>query len=180
MTTKNENISKTISVKNILFAVLFVINKVSVSEFSDKLGMSLTEIKYHLQELDSALSNTPLKLVYAEDYVRLVTRPDYAEYIRKFKQQRPYKLSIEALETLAVIIYKQPCTRQEIEHIRGVDCEKTLSTLLKAGLIKAVGNIKHPGSPLMYSITEECLFAFGVRSYKELHQIINKAREEEL
>jgi len=180
VTTKNENISSMISVDNILFAVLFTVDKIAITELSDKLGISQTEIKYYLQELEKSLSDTPLTLVYAEDFVRLVTRPEYGEYIRKFKQQRPYKLSIEALETLAVIIYKQPCTRHEIEHLRGVDCEKTLSTLLKAGLIKAVGNIKHPGSPLMYSITEECLFAFGVRSYKELHQIINKAREEEL
>ncbi len=173
MTTKNENISSMKLVKDILFAILFAVDKVSISEFSDKIGLSVAEIRYHLQELDRFLSDTPLTLVYADDFVRLATRPEYAEYIRKFKQQRPYKLSFEALETLAVIIYKQPCTRQEIEHIRGVDCEKTLSTLLKAGLIKAVGNIKHPGSPLMYSITEECLFAFGVRSYRELFQIIN-------
>ncbi|RMG03551.1 MAG: SMC-Scp complex subunit ScpB, partial [Nitrospirae bacterium] len=154
---------------------LFAVDNVTITDLSEKLELGKNELLAHLQELDDfLLAHTPLTVRYAGDQVRLFTRPEYAEYIRKFREEKPQRLSQEALETLAIIIYKQPCTRQEIEDLRGVDSEKTISTLIRSGLIRAMGNIKQPGSPVMYSITDECLFAFGVRSYEELIDIIKE------
>jgi segregation and condensation protein B len=164
------------TISNIIFSVLFAIERVTLHELSEKLELEKNELLAYLQELDDFLkANTPLTIRYAGDQVRLFTRPEFAEYIRKFREDKPQRLSQEALETLAIIIYKQPCTRQEIEDIRGVDSEKTISTLMKSGFIRAIGNIKQPGTPVMYSVTDECLFAFGVRTYEELCAIMEKA-----
>jgi len=164
-------------IKDIIFAVLFAVDKISITELCEKLEITTAEAWYHLKELEKTLKETPLTLLYANDQFRLATRPEYSIYIKKFRHHRYHKLSNEAIETLAVIISKQPCTRAEIEKIRGVDCEKTISTLIKAGFVKAVGNIRKPGSPIMYKITEDCLFALGVRSYQELIRLIKQKQE---
>lgn len=172
-------VTTSVNLSNILFAILFVSGKgISIHDFSNTFKISLEEIKEITHELDKRLSDTPLMPVFTEDLISLVTRPEYAQYIRKFRiPQQVVKLSDAALETLAVVIMKQPCTRQEIETIRQTDCEKTLSTLVKANLVKPLGGIRH-GHPVMYSITEQCLCRFGVKSYGELKKIIEDRMKE--
>ncbi len=165
-------------IKDILFAILFAVGKVSLTQLCENLDITSAEAWYHLKELEKGLKGTPLVLLYAEDQFRLATRPEYSSYISRFSRGRTQKLSNEAIETLAVIISKQPCTRAEIEKVRGVDCEKTISALLKARFIKPVGNIKKPGSPVLYTITDDCLFALGVKSYHELMNIIKDRKED--
>ncbi len=165
-------------IKDIIFAVLFAVGKVSLHDLCEKLNITTSEAWFHIKELEKSLKETPFVLLYADDNFRLATRPEYSPYISKFRSVKQ-NLSSEALETLAIIIYKQPCTKAEIEEIRGVDCEKTISTLIRAGLIRAIGNIKKPGSPVMYTITDNCLFALGVKSYQELLNIV-KAKKDEI
>jgi segregation and condensation protein B len=158
---------------NMILAILFTSgDPVSLNEVSSKFEVPGEEIRDALNDLEESLKDTSLRLLVTENSARLATRPEYAEYIKKFYGSRPQRLSQEALETLAVIIYRQPVTRQEIEEIRKADCEKTITTLLKTRLVKLVGNLAQQGAPILYTITEECLYRFGVSSYAELSSIV--------
>jgi len=100
---------------------------------------------------------------------RLVTHPRFARWIRALRNEPPpVKLSPTAMETLAVIAYRQPVTRAEIEHIRGVSAEAGLAKLLERELIYIVGRADLPGRPIQYGTTEAFLEFVGVRSLDEL------------
>jgi segregation and condensation protein B len=100
---------------------------------------------------------------------RLVTHPRFARWVRALRNEPPpLKLSPTAMETLAVIAYRQPVTRAEIEHIRGVSAEAGLAKLLERELIYIVGRADLPGRPIQYGTTEAFLEFVGVRSLEEL------------
>jgi segregation and condensation protein B len=100
---------------------------------------------------------------------RLSTRPEHSEYIRRFRRQQPSaKLSMAALETLAVIAYKQPVTIPEILEIRGVSSSSAIKTLLDKRLIVAKGRKKVVGRPMMYGTSKEFLMQFGINDLSEL------------
>ena len=100
---------------------------------------------------------------------RLVTHPRFARWVRILRAEPlPVKLSQSAMETLAVIAYRQPVTRAEIEHIRGVSAEAGLSKLLERELIYAVGRAELPGRPIQYGTTDAFLEYIGARSLDEL------------
>jgi segregation and condensation protein B len=100
---------------------------------------------------------------------RLVTQPRFARWVRALRDEPPpVKLSQSALETLAVIAYRQPVTRAEIEHIRGVSADAGLSRLLERELIQVVGRADLPGRPIQYGTTEAFLDFIGARSLDDL------------
>lgn len=100
---------------------------------------------------------------------RLVTTPDCAEWVRLLRNQpRPMKLSQSALETLAIIAYRQPVVRSEIESIRGVSVESAINRLTERELIKIVGRADLPGRPIQYGTTEAFLEFVGVKSIEEM------------
>lgn len=100
---------------------------------------------------------------------RLVTTPDCAEWVRLLRNQpRPMKLSQSALETLAIVAYRQPVVRSEIESIRGVSVESAINRLTERELIKIVGRADLPGRPIQYGTTEQFLEFVGVKSLEEL------------
>jgi segregation and condensation protein B len=96
------------------------------------------------------------------------TRPDYKEYIRRLLKPRPQRLSKAALETLAIIAYKQPVIRSDIEHIRGVDCGGVLRVLLEREFIRVLGRKDIPGRPLIYATTKRFLEVFDLKNLKDL------------
>lgn len=99
----------------------------------------------------------------------IATRPEYAEYIRELYQPKvQQRLTQAALETLAIIAYKQPITRAEIEEIRGVKAEKALITLQKRGLIRELGRKQTIGTPIIYGTSEEFLQYFGLEDLSRL------------
>lgn len=99
----------------------------------------------------------------------IVTRPEYSEYIRElFQPKVQQRLTQAALETLAIIAYKQPLTRGEIEDIRGVKVEKALITLQKRNLIQELGRKHTIGTPIIYGTTDEFLQYFGLSDLSEL------------
>jgi segregation and condensation protein B len=100
----------------------------------------------------------------------MATKPEHHESIRKFvkKLQAPLKLSLAALETLAVVAYKQPITAPEIMDIRGVQGAGVLKTLLDRKLVAAAGRKEVIGKPIMYKTTREFLIQFGLNSLAEL------------
>jgi segregation and condensation protein B len=100
---------------------------------------------------------------------RFSTRPEHSEYIRRFRRQQPAaKLSMAALETLAVIAYKQPVTVPEILEIRGVSSSSAIKTLLDKRLIVAKGRNKVVGRPMMYGTSKDFLVQFGINDLSEL------------
>ena len=99
---------------------------------------------------------------------QLRTRPEYSQWIRRLKETRPARLSQPAMETLAIIAYKQPVLRSDIEYLRGVDCGGTLRTLLERKLIRIMGRKDLPGRPIIYGTTREFLELFDLRDLREL------------
>jgi len=96
------------------------------------------------------------------------TRPEFAEWIRQMKRHKPVRLSRPAMETLAIVAYKQPVLRSDIEHLRGVDCGGTLRTLLERGLIRVLGRRDLPGRPMVYGTTKRFLEVFELKDLTDL------------
>ena len=100
---------------------------------------------------------------------KVVTSPDAASWVRQlFPENRPARLSPSALETLAIVAYRQPITRADIEAVRGVNVDGVMQTLLERGVIRISGRAEVPGRPLLYGTTEFFLEHFGLRSLEEL------------
>ncbi|MEW6444101.1 MAG: SMC-Scp complex subunit ScpB [bacterium] len=96
------------------------------------------------------------------------TRPELAKWVARLRQQRPARLSRAALEVAAIVAYRQPATRAEIESIRGVDCAAPIGSLLEKRLIRMVGRKEVPGRPILYGTTPEFLELFGLKDLKSL------------
>ncbi|MGA8280477.1 MAG: SMC-Scp complex subunit ScpB [Desulfobacterales bacterium] len=99
---------------------------------------------------------------------QLRTRPEFSEWITKLVQPRAPRLSKAALETLAIIAYKQPVIRSDVEHIRGVDCGGVIRVLLERNLIRVLGRKEIPGRPLIYATTKRFLEVFDLKDLKDL------------
>jgi segregation and condensation protein B len=107
---------------------------------------------------------------------QIVTRPELHEWVRRlFNERTTQKLTVQALETLAVIAYKQPITAVEITEIRGVNTSGVLSTLLERHLIKIVGRKNVVGRPFLYATTKEFLIRFGLNDLADLPKIEDMA-----
>ena len=116
----------------------------------------------------------------AETY-QLVTKKEYSPFLKKLVESpNNTALSQAALETLAIIAYKQPITRIEIEEIRGVKTDRPLQTLTAKALIKEMGRVEGPGRAYLYGTTKEFLDYFGLRNIKELPPLPEKVEEENI
>jgi segregation and condensation protein B len=96
------------------------------------------------------------------------TRPEHAAWLRRLHSHRPFRFSRPALEALAIIVYRQPVTRADIEYLRGVDSGGVLKTLLDKHLVRILGKKDIPGRPLLYGTTGEFLEFFGLDSLADL------------
>ena len=96
------------------------------------------------------------------------TLPAYASYVQASQPERPLRLSQAALETLAVVAYRQPATRAEIEYVRGVDVGAVLRSLLERALVRIAGHREVPGRPLLYATTRRFLEVFGLARIEDL------------
>lgn len=113
-----------------------------------------------------------LQLVEVAGGYQIVTRPELHEYVRRlFHERTSQKLSVQSLETLAVIAYKQPVTAPEISEIRGVNTSGVLNTLIERKLIKIVGRKAVVGKPFMYATTREFLDKFGLNDISDLPKV---------
>jgi segregation and condensation protein B len=99
---------------------------------------------------------------------QLRTRPEYASYLRLLHRERPLRLSRAALETLALVAYRQPVTRAEIEAVRGVEVDAVIRSLLERQLVRIAGHREVPGRPMLYATTKRFLEVFGLGRLEDL------------
>jgi segregation and condensation protein B len=142
-----------------------------VSTLAAALGWSLMDVKRGLDALDRQLRDgrRGVLLQRVGDTVQLVSAPQFGQQIaRLLGMERTVKLSSAALETLALVAYRQPVTRSEIEAVRGVDSSGVLATLVARELVEARGRRSTPGNPVEYGTTPGFLQFFGLTSLDEL------------
>lgn len=117
-----------------------------------------------------------LQLVQVAGGYQIVTRPELSEWVRRlFHERTTQRLSVQALETLAVIAYKQPVTAAEITEIRGVNTSGVVGTLLERGLVKISGRKQVVGRPFLYSTTRDFLDRFGLKDLSDLPRVEDMA-----
>ena len=109
-----------------------------------------------------------MELVQVAGGYQFRSRPEYADYIRRLKKVKPARFSPSALETLAIVAYRQPVTRGEVEYLRGVDSGGILKSLLDRKLIKIIGKKDIPGKPLIYGTTREFMETFNLKDLASL------------
>jgi len=162
--------------KQVIEALLFASSKpMSVSELRKVLrGLApkqiegfVTEIKEHYEQ-----NKRSFQIVEIAGGYEIVTRKEFAPWIFKVELQKKARQATQsALETLAILAYKQPITRAEIEDLRGVDVSGVMTTLMERTLIKIVGRKEVPGRPFLYGTTDKFLEHFGLKSLQDLPSI---------
>ena len=155
-------------IENILLAADQPVNEGQLqSLLADGTGKST--LKSILEELVDEYKSRNLQILQVAEGYQLCTRHDYSDWVRKFlKYDKTTKLSQPSLDTLAIIAYKQPLTRTEVEEIRGVDSSGVVRTLLEKKVISPGGRKKVPGRPIMYRTTRKFLEYFGLRDLSDL------------
>ena len=159
-----------LDVRILIESLLFVADApVSVGQLATVLEVEPGEVEERLEELADDLQRRGLRLQRKGQRVQLVTVPEAAPYIERFLGlEISGRLSSAALETLAIIAYRQPVTRAAIEALRGVNCDGVLRTLVSKGLIEEVGRLPQAGRPILYGTTFEFLQYFGLGDLGQL------------
>lgn len=157
--------------------VIFVAGDQGVSrqELAQSLMISIEEVDQCIEQLTLNLqhdSDSPIELVNFNQRYRLITKQDLATDVEQFAQA-PFSqnLSRAAIETLAIIAYRQPLTRMAIDEIRGVSSSSMIQKLISRDLIKEVGRIEAPGRPVLYGVTDYFMDYFGLTSLQDLPEI---------
>lgn len=154
----------------LLEGVLFAAAKpMSYEVLSDVFDVPIAEIKHQVIELNKklALRDAGITVREVENNIELVTVPECGQYIEKIRT-REENLSKASLETLAIVAFKQPITKTEVEELRGVNCERILKQLQAKGLIVDLGRKEVVGRPILYGTSETFLRSVGAASLDEL------------
>ena len=160
------------NLKNIIESLIFVsetpltIDRIQKTVPDAQIHEIRSAIQTLIEEHESRKGGFFLKEVAGGYQFR--TCPEYHEWIKNFIQPNPVRLSRAALETLAIIAYKQPVIRNDIEHIRGVDCGGIIRTLMERKLVRILGRKEIPGRPLIYATTRYFLEFFDLKDLKDL------------
>jgi segregation and condensation protein B len=151
-------------------SLLFVADEpVSTGRLASALEVSEAEIEAALEQLEHEYQARGVRLQRKGDRVQMVSAPEAASYIERFLGlELTTRLSPAALEVLAIVAYRQPITRAQIEAIRGVSCDAVLRTLVSRGLLEEVGRLEQAGRPILYATTFQFLQYLGLRSLEEL------------
>jgi segregation and condensation protein B len=171
--------------KAVIEALLFVWgDPLSLKDISTILEIDEKKIEETLDEMidEFDFNRRGLQIIRVINNYQLSTRPEHYQWISKLSQQKNTKsLSTAALETLSIIAYRQPITKNEIEAIRGVRCDKAVETLLNKDLIKEKGRLERTGRPIIYGTTQEFLRYFGLESLSDLPPLKDfKIEEQEI
>lgn len=152
--------------------LLFVATEpLALKTLAEVLQVDEERLQSALEALEERLQASGLQLVQVAGGYQLCTRPEFADVVARYLQPQPSKLSRAALETVAIIAYRQPITLPEIEAIRGVQSDGVVRTLLQRGLIQEVGRKQAAGRPVLYGTTPQFLHYFGLNSLDELPEL---------
>ncbi|MBO4707548.1 MAG: SMC-Scp complex subunit ScpB [Elusimicrobiaceae bacterium] len=159
--------------KNIIETLLFITDKPlsasKVNQVAEIGDLALTRDIIQEIQTDYANAGSAVQVLEIGGGFQMCTKPEYGRWVRKlYNEKMSIRLSPAALETLAIIAYKQPVTRAEIEVIRGVDVSGPLEKLLDRGLVKIAGKKEVAGRPLVYATTDQFLRVFGLNHLSEL------------
>jgi len=158
--------------ENIIEAVLFVAgDPVGISDLAAALEADPLEVSRAADEMARKRKEqgSGIQVLRLGDSLQLCSNADYSGYIEKaLRPVKKTRLSQSLLETLAIVAYKQPITRFEIEQIRGVKCNYSVAALIESGLIVRAGRKKALGNPMLYATGDEFLRHFGISSLEEL------------
>jgi segregation and condensation protein B len=158
--------------KAVLEALIFVSETpLTLDRMKEVLGqVSKGDLQRLLTEMmeEDRHSGGGIHLVEVAEGFQFRTRPEHADWVRKLKKTKSTALSQPAMETLAIIAYRQPAVRMDIEKIRGVDSGGVLRTLLEKKLIKIIGKKDVPGKPIVYGTSKKFLEVFGLRDLADL------------
>jgi len=158
-------------IKASLEAVLFVRSeRVTLDELVEILEVPLLDLKEIMEELilEYNQSKRGIQIIAVDKSYLMCTRPDYSDILARMEKTVIKRLSPAAIETLAIIAYRQPVTRAEIDSIRGVKSDRVISTLLEKGLIEEAGHKQAAGKPVLYATGSGFLKVFGLTSLDEL------------
>ncbi len=144
---------------------------VKIADLAIALGLDDKQIAEAVDATVRSFENEKRGIVVKRygDHLRLETRAEFAPYVERLLQPvQRQSLSQTAMETLAVIAYRQPTTKGEVEQVRGVKCDYSVQSLLAKGLIKEVGRKEALGRPILYATTDKFLEHFGISDLREL------------
>jgi segregation and condensation protein B len=162
---------KPLSIREITTAIKSAEGDDSPNEFSRVREAEVAAVLEQLK-IDHIRQERAFQLTEKAEGWQLATDPKYAPWVRQlFPAQKPARLSAPALETLAIIAYRQPITRADVEAVRGVNIDGVLQTLMERGLVKIAGRAEIPGRPLLYETTQFFLDHFGLRNLDELPNV---------
>lgn len=159
------------NLKGHIEAILFVGgDPVSVNRLADVLNIDRVNVEELIAQLkdDMESAERGLTIIKVAGGYQLCTKPALAPVLEKMAQVMENKLSAPSLETLSIIAFKQPITKQEVEHIRGVRVDRVLTRLMERNLVQEVGRKEVIGRPILYGTTEEFLKCFGLDNIEEL------------
>jgi len=158
--------------KKVLEAVLFSTSDIiTLRELVKILGNTTPGQISHLADALNAeyeKTNRTFRITRLGDALQMRTLPMYKTWVQKAEPLKPVRLSPPALETLAIIAYRQPITRAEVEHLRGVDCSGPLRRLLDLRLVRIMGKDSGPGRPIIYGTSREFLSLFNLNDLSDL------------
>ncbi|MGG7176098.1 SMC-Scp complex subunit ScpB [Clostridium paraputrificum] len=178
-----EEISKKGVQKAVIEAMLFVSGEpLTLRELAINLEATPKYLEGVLNEMisDYESESRGIKLILVNGGYQLVTKAQHSDYVQKLlKKNKRQSLSQASLESLAIVAYKQPITRIDIDEIRGVKSDSALQKLIEKELIREVGRLEVPGRPILYGTTEEFLRQFGLQDLKELPSLDLFAIDEE-
>jgi segregation and condensation protein B len=165
---------KPLSIREITTAIKGAEDDAAAEGANDFSRVREPEIAAALEQLkiEYVQQERAFQLVEKAEGWQLVTEPQYAQWVRQlYPAPKPARLSAPALETLAIIAYRQPITRADVEAVRGVNIDGVLQTLMERGLVKIAGRAEIPGRPLLYETTQFFLEHFGLRNLDELPNV---------
>jgi len=164
-------------IKAIIEALLFIWGEpLSIKDISHILEIDEKRAKSIMQEMidDFDFNRRGIKIIRIENHYQFCTRPEHYSWISKLSQQKDSKtLSTAALETLSIIAYRQPITKNEIDAVRGVRSDKAIETLVNKRLVEEKGRLERTGRPIIYGTTDEFLRYFGLESLEDLPELEN-------
>lgn len=159
-------------IKAALESILFVASEpVSIEKAAEAIEADKADIREIMLELadDYEKAGGGLKLIEVGGGFRMCTRPNCARYVERYLNPPPAQgISRAALEVLAIIAYRQPITKAEVDAIRGVKSDRSVTTLVQKKLIKETGRKEAPGRPIIYGTTKDFLICFGLNDLSEL------------